>query len=213
MSYFSYLECTACGAMYSQAQLIGTCSCGKVLFARYDLKAPKEKMSPDVFRRQTASLWRYKDILPVHDNRNIVTLGEGMTPLLPAARLGREIGIPRLIIKDEGINPTGSFKARGASVAYSNVQLRQRRCRLGVATYCRRGGLQALPIDFSGSTQKECAAVGSDIRLYEGHISRGAKLSAALAREHGWFEVNTMKEPYRVEGKKIMGYEIAEELG
>ena len=84
------------------------------------------------------------------------------------------------------------------------------------ATYCRRGGLQVhivLPVNFSGSTQKECVAVGCDIRLYGGHISRGAKLSAALAREHGWFEVNTMKEPYRLEGKKIMGYEIAEELG
>jgi threonine synthase len=195
------------------------------LFARYDLKRAKEEISPDTFCCGTASLWRYKTLLPIHDDRSIVTLGEGMTPLLSAASLGKEIQIPRLMIKDEGINPTGTFKARGAAVGVSKlkelgtehiVMTSSGNAGAAWATYCRRGGLHAhifLPCDASESTQKECAAVGGDIRLFAGHISRGGKLSAALAHDHGWFEVNTMKEPYRLEGKKTMGYEIAEQLG
>ena len=122
MSYFTYLECTVCGAKYPRDQLVGACRCGKVLFARYDLKRAKEEISPDTFRCGTASLWRYKTLLPIYDDHSIVTLGEGMTPLLSAASLGREIQIPRLMIKDEGINPTGTFKARGAAVGVSKLK-------------------------------------------------------------------------------------------
>ena len=225
MSYLTHLECTACKKKYDAEVLIGVCECGASIFARYDLKTAKQEITKDYLCKSVASLWRYEPFLPVRHSQNIVTLGEGMTPLLSMPLLGKELGIPLLMVKDEAQNPSSSFKGRGASVSVSRLK------ELGVsdivmassgnagaawAAYCKRGGLGAhifLPVDSSESTQGECSMIGGDVKLFEGHMSRGGQLSGALAKEKNWFEVNTMKEPYRVEGKKTMGYEIVEQLG
>ena len=225
MSYLSHLECTGCKKKYDADILIGVCECGSSIFARYDLEKAKYEIAKESLNLNVASMWRYQSLLPVRDARNIVSLGEGMTPLLSLPTLGKAIGVPFLMIKDEAQNPSSSFKGRGASASVSRLK------ELGVsdivmassgnagaawAAYCKRAGIGAhifLPIDSSESTQGECSIIGGDVKMFEGHMSRGGQLSGALAKEKNWFEVNTMKEPYRVEGKKTMGFEIAEQLG
>ncbi len=204
----------------------GTCSCGAPLLARYDLERAAEIAGRDEIAARAPDLWRYHELLPVSGPDAVVTLGEGMTPLLPMARLGRALGVPRLLMKDEGLIPTGTFKARGAAVGIS------RAAELGVtgvamptngnagaawAVYAARAGLDsliAMPADAPAITRAECLAAGAELYLVDGLISDAGRLvQAALAARPGYCDVATLREPYRLEGKKTMGLEIAEQLG
>jgi threonine synthase len=170
-------------------------------------------------------MWRYADLLPVADPARAVSLGEGLTPLLPAGELGRSIGLPGLMVKDEGPNPTGTFKARGASCGVTMaVQLGIRKVALPTAgnaggawaCYGAAAGLDvlvAIPADAPVVNRLECELYGADVRLVDGLISDAGALVAQEVERHGWFDVSTLKEPYRIEGKKTLGYEIAEQLG
>jgi threonine synthase len=225
-SYLTHLECSRCGETFDSAQLIGVCPrCATPLLARYDLAALAASGSPRFFADREPSLWRYHELLPASSREAIVTLGEGMTPLLPLARLGASLGIDRLLVKDEGGLPTGSFKARGATTGVTRAK------ELGVralamptngnagaawSAYSARAGLQAcivMPEDAPAITRRECAAAGAQLYLVDGLISDAGRLVADLVSRTGWFEASTLKEPYRLEGKKTMGLEIAEQLG
>lgn len=238
-SYLSHLECTTCVAKYSADELHNTCpACGKVLFARYDLIAARQNFSRDQVarRRWTAGnvgnddvgrvggQWRWFELLPVRDPNNIVTLGEGETPLLCAHRLGRLHGFAELYFKEEGLNPTGSFKARGLSAAVSRAK------ELGVTTvaapsagnaagalaaYGAAASLQVyvfMPQDAPEINKLESSITGAHVYLVNGLIGDAGKIVRTLAPTRGWFDVSTCKEPYRVEGKKTMGLELAEQF-
>jgi threonine synthase len=199
--------------------------------ARYDLDAVAAAVTPDAFARRPADLWRYRELLPVADPAHITTLGEGWTPMLPAARYGAHIGIRGLLIKDEGLLPTGSFKARGAAVGVSRArELGIQRVAMPTngnagaawATYATRAGLRAtvaMPLGAPTITRRECLAAGADLHLVDGLISDAGKhIATLIAASAGTadgeiFDVSTFKEPYRLEGKKTMGYEIVEQLG
>jgi threonine synthase len=204
----------------------GLCSCGSPLLARYDI----ERVAAQVDRAEIAGrppdLWRYHELLPVSAAGRVVSLGEGMTPLLPLRALGRALGVPGLLMKDEGLIPTGTFKARGAAVGVS------RAAELGVlgvamatngnagaawAAYAARAGLRSLIVMPDGApeiTYAECAAAGAEVYLADGVIGDAARIVAAAVPDRpGYQDVSTLKEPYRLEGKKTMGYEIAEQLG
>jgi threonine synthase len=223
-SFLSGLTCTFCGRDYSADRLLGVCpACGKPLFARYRLKEIREAVSREAFRLREASLWRYRELLPLPLEDDPITLGEGWTPLQPARRLGQHFGIPRLWIKDESVNPTGSFKARGMAVAVSMAR------RLGaselvapsagnaggaLAAYAARAGLAAnlfMPRDTPASNVVESRATGARVTLVDGLITDCAE-QIRRARHKTWFDVSTLKEPYRVEGKKTLGYELAEQM-
>jgi threonine synthase len=225
-SCLTHLECTACGRRESAEQLQTTCpACGKVLYARYDLDAARRALARDALRDREPSLWRYRELLPVRDARNIVTLGEGMTPLLPAPRLGAALGCSALMIKDEGVNPTGSFKARGQAVAVSRaLELGARTLAIpsagnaggAMAAYAARAGLPAqvfMPRDVPAANAAECVLYGARLHLVAGLIGDCGRLVRRGVAAHGWFDLSTLREPYRQEGKKTMGYEIAEQLG
>ncbi|MEV4754640.1 threonine synthase [Micromonospora sp. NPDC049559] len=225
--YLTHLECPRCGTTYEANQPRNLCSCGSPLLARYDLAAVGRAVKREEFAGRSADLWRYRELLPVGDAEHIVTLGEGWTPLLPAPRYGAHIGIPGLLVKDEGLVPTGSFKARGAAVGVSRAR------ELGIrhvamptngnagaawATYAARAGLRAtvaMPLGAPTITRRECVAAGADLRLIDGLISDAGRYIAGLIAESGGeiFDASTLKEPYRLEGKKTMGYEIVEQLG
>ena len=225
-SALSHLECSRCGTGYDARQVQGTCSCGAPLLARYDIERVSAQVSREDIAARPPDLWRYHELLPVTDARRVISLGEGMTPLLPLPRLGQSIGVPRLWMKDEGLTPTGTFKARGAAVGVS------RAAELGVAgvamptngnagaawaVYAARAGLRSLivmPAAAPSITRAECAAAGAELYLVDGHIGdAGAMIAAALPGRPGYQDVSTLKEPYRIEGKKTMGFEIAEQLG
>jgi threonine synthase len=219
------LECTKCDRQYSPAQVRNLCDCGAPLFARYDLERAAKDMRPGHLALRPPNLWRYAEVLPVDNPDHRLSLGEGFTPLLSAARLGSAVGLHRLYIKDEGGNPTGSFKARGLSVAVSMAK------ELGatevclpsagnagsaLAAYAAVGGLRAhvfVPKDVAAVFLMETRAYGAEVVAVEGLISDAGRVCAERAREHGWYECATLKEPYRVEGKKTMGYELAEQMG
>jgi threonine synthase len=195
--------------------------CNAPLLARYDLAAAKRTLTLDALRARTRTMWRYEEVLPGAPR---VTLGEGMTPLIPAQRLGERLRLSRLYIKDEGLNPTSSFKARGLSAAVTMAKA------LGVQTialptagnaggaaaaYAAKAGLGcviAMPADTPLANVIEARAFGADVRLIDGLISDCGKFIAENAAREGWFEVSTLKEPYRIEGKKTMGYELWEEF-
>lgn len=220
----SVLQCPRCQAEYATDELHNLCRCGSPLLVEYDFEAIKETVCPADFAGREATLWRYREVLPVQVE-NVISLGEGMTPLLPLGRLGRSVGLPNLYLKDEGQNPTGTFKARGAAVGISKAR------ELGVTTiamptagnaggawalYARRAGLKAviaMPDDSPYMAKVECVAAGAKTYLVDGLISDAGKLIAAGVQKYGWFDTSTLKEPYRIEGKKTMGYEIAEQLG
>ena len=225
-SYLDHLECTYCSAVYDADRLLRTCpEDGKVLFARYDLEAAAKALPRERLASRPSTMWRYEEVMPVRDPANIVTLGEGFTPLLRAERLAREIGIEHLLVKDEGGNPTGSFKARGLSAAVS------RAAELGVSrftmpsagnaagalsAYAATGGMEAhvfMPADAPVANRVECEAYGARLTLVDGFITDAGKMSAEAAERHDLFDVSTLREPYRAEGKKTMGYEIAEQMG
>jgi len=225
--YLSHLECPRCGREHDAYRQQNLCGCGSPLLVRYDLAALRKAVSPDTFAGRAADLWRYRELLPLVDSGYRTTLGEGWTPLLPARRFGGHIGVPRLLVKDEGLAPTGSFKARGAAVGVSRAR------ELGVrhiamptngnagaawATYAARAGIRAtiaMPAAAPAITRRECLAAGADLHLVDGLIGdAGALVARFLADSAGAvFDASTLKEPYRVEGKKTMGLEIVEQLG
>lgn len=224
-NYLSHLECTNCGQTYSAEELHTTCpACGKVLFARYDLDAARKHFSKQDLCDRPGNMWRWFEIMPVRDENNVVTLGEGFTPLLPAKGLGREFGAANVFIKEEGLNPTGSFKARGLSAAVSKAK------ELGVraigmpsagnagaalSAYGARAGMDIhvfVPEDTPEVIQREGYVYGAHVYLVKGLINDAGKIVRENAAARGWFDVSTLKEPYRAEGKKTMGLEIAERL-
>ncbi len=225
-SALTHLECAACGAEHKAEEVQGTCTCGSPLLARYDLEAVAALTGPAQIATRPPDLWRYHELLPVGTAAAVVSLGEGMTPLLAMREIGAVLGVPGLLMKDEGLIPTGTFKARGAAVGVS------RAAELGVsgiamptngnagaawATYAARARLDSLivmPVAAPAITRAECAAAGAELFLVDGLIGDAAALvMAALADRPGYQDVATLKEPYRIEGKKTMGMEIAEQLG
>jgi len=223
MSTLTHLECSYCGKEYDADVLQTLCpACGKPLLACYDLEGTKKKWPRESLKDRETTLWRYWEILPLKDKANAVTLGEGYTPLFPARRLGKELGMSNLFIKDEGLNPTGSFKARGLCMAISRAK------ELGVkevvipsagnaagamAAYAAKAGMVAhvfMPQDVPLPFRMECRAYGAQVTLIHGLITECGQQARQAASEHGWFDVSTLNEPYRVEGKKTMGYELAE---
>ena len=225
-SYLTNLECTYCDATYSADESNRLCAeCGKVLYPRYDLEAASSALDRAVLKDRPANMWRYFEVMPVRDPANVVTLGEGFTPIFKAERFGPEMGCTDLYIKDEGVNPTASFKARGLSAAVSKAK------ELGITkitmpsagnaagamtAYAAKAGIESyvfMPKDAPESNQKEVVITGGELNLIDGLISDAGVLSRARAAEEGLFDVSTLQEPYRVEGKKTMGYEIAEQSG
>lgn len=220
-SAISHLECSRCGKTYPHTALRNLCDCGRTLFARYDLPRAARTLTRQALASRTANMWRYEEVLPPGER---VSLGEGMTPLVPAARLGARLGLPRLFVKDEGLNPTGSFKARGLSAAVTCARALGAKTLAiptagnaggALAAYAARAGLRAvivMPSDTPKANVLECRAAGADVRKLDGLISDCGRYVAENAPREGWFDVSTTKEPYRVEGKKTMGYELWEEM-
>lgn len=222
----THLECANCRLRHDARVLQNLCtSCGKPLLVRYDLKKAAETLSRDSLRVREASLWRYRDVLPVENSDNVVSFGEGWTPLLRADRLAAKLPVKLdLFIKDEGQNPTQSFKARGMTAAVSMAK------ELGVtklavpsagnaagalAAYAARAGMEAnifMPSDTPRANIIECRQTGANVTLIDGLITDCGKIVAERKEAEGWFDVSTLKEPYRVEGKKTMGYELFEQL-
>ena len=225
MSQLTHLECSKCGERHDADQVQTVCKkCGKPLFARYDLEAAKETLTKRELVGRVSSMWRYREILPVRRNENIVTLGEGWTPLTPTPRLGETLGLRNLVVKDEGIIPTGSFKARGLSAAISKAKELGIKCVAlpsagnaagAMAAYGARAGLEVyvfMPEDAPKVNAVESDVVGAKVVYVKGLISDAGKLVKDGVPEMGWFSVTTLGEPYRVEGKKTMGLEVAEQL-
>ena len=225
MSSATHLECTRCGATYEPERLwrLSPC-CEKPLYARYDLDRIASTFRPDDLRGREPSLWRYADVLPVRDPAFRVSLGEGLTPLLAAPRLADRLGVERLWLKDEGQNPTGSFKARGLALAVSRAwELGARELALpsagnagsAAAAYAAAAGLPChvvVPSDTPRVIVEETRALGADLQLIDGLITDAGARVAEGVQAHGWFDLSTLREPYRVEGKKTMGYELFEQL-
>jgi threonine synthase len=225
--YLTHLECPRCGEQHDADRPQNLCGCGSPLLARYDLAAVGRAVDPVRIGGRAADLWRYSELLPVRSEQHVTTFGEGWTPLQPVARYGRQIGVPGLLVKDEGLVPTGSFKARGAAVGVSRAR------ELGVrhvamptngnagaawATYAARAGMRAtvaMPFGAPTITRQECRAAGAELLLVDGLISDAGRLVADLiaAANGAIFDASTLKEPYRIEGKKTMGYELVEQLG
>jgi threonine synthase len=225
-SFLSHLECSYCGQVFPADQLIRTCpECGKVLLARYDLEQATASMTKKALASRPWDLWRYAEILPVREPSNRLTLGEGGTPLLAADRFAKRIGLDRLWMKDEGLNPTGSFKARGLGMAVSRAKElgattiaipSAGNAAAAMAAYAARAGLRAIvamPADAPEVMKAECLAYGATVLLVDGLINDCGAVIRAGSERHGWFDVSTLKEPYRAEGKKTMGLELAEQLG
>jgi threonine synthase len=226
MSYLIDLRCPECGETFSAETVQTFChNCNAPLLPRYDLRRAAAELDREALSRRPRGMWRWRELLPVRDPANEVSLGEGDSPLLPLARIGARLGLARLTVKDESFNPTGTFKARGMAAAVSRAR------ELGVhelvvptagnaggalAAYAARAGLPAhvfMPQDAPRANALEARAYGAEVRLVPGLISDAGKLAAAEGAAHGWFDVSTFKEPYRVEGKKVMGYELAEHFG
>ncbi|MGZ5001989.1 MAG: threonine synthase [Chthoniobacterales bacterium] len=223
--YLTHLSCTACGLQHDWQTLQNLCTaCGKPLFPVYDLAAVGKSFAREDLAAREKSLWRYREVLPLPDDGEKVSLGEGDTPLLSARRFGNAIGLTSLWIKDESQNPTQSFKARGMAVAVSMAKyLGARKLAVpsagnaggAMAAYAARAGLEAhvfMPRDTPRANIIECREVGAHVTLIDGLITDcGAEIAKRKAAE-GWFDMSTLKEPYRVEGKKTLGYELAEQL-
>jgi len=219
------LECSDCKTNYSPTEIHTFCpDCQAPLMAYYDLDTIRKTIDRDEIRHRQAGMWRWHELLPVYDPGNFVFLGEGDTPLLHLPNLGNALSLSNLFVKDESQNPTGSFKARGLAAAISKAK------ELGVkkviiptagnaggamAAYAARANIQALiymPNDTPRANIQESRMAGAEVILIEGLISEAAGMAGVRAKEEGWFDLSTFKEPYRVEGKKIMGYELAESL-
>jgi threonine synthase len=216
------LECSSCGKKYDPGVEQHLCSCGKPLLAKYELKRAAASLSLESVKSRPANLWRYAEVLP---NDPPVTLGEGMTALVPARRLGASMGLSRLFVKDEGLNPTGSFKARGMTAAVTRAKQLNAKVLAAptagnaggaLAAYAAAAGLPSvivMPADTPSANVMECRAFGAKVVLLNGLISDCGKYVADHKAQEGWYDVSTLKEPYRVEGKKTMGYELWEQFG
>lgn len=222
----THLECGLCGLHYEARRLLNLCTaCGKPLLVRYDLERAKMTLTRESLAARRPDMWRYREVLPVDDDDNIVSLGEGWTPLLRALRLGRRTGIHEVYIKDESQNPTQSFKARGMATAVSMAkELGAKKLAVpsagnaggALAAYAARAGLKSyifMPRDTPRANVVECEQTGAYVTLMDGLITDcGAEVARRKEKEN-WFDVSTLKEPYRVEGKKTLGYELAEQMG
>src|SRR5438270_545122 len=216
------LECSECGKKYDAETEQHLCTCGKPLLVRYDLKSAAATLTLENLSKREKSLWRYREVLPPGEP---VTLGEGMTPLVPAARLGATMGLQRLFIKDEGLNPTGSFKARGMTAAVTRAKQLGAKALAAptagnaggaLAAYAAAAGLPAvivMPADTPPANVMECQAFGAKVVKLNGLISDCGKYVTEHKDREGWYDVSTLKEPYRIEGKKTMGYELWEQFG
>jgi len=221
------LECSACGKKYDGSIEQHVCSCGKPLLARYDLRRAAATLTLESLKSRPRTLWRYAEVLP---NDRPVSLGEGMTALVHAERLGASIrcgqrGLRSLYIKDEGLNPTGSFKARGMTTAVSRAKQLGAKALAAptagnaggaLAAYAAAAGLPAvivMPADTPSANVMECRAFGAKVIKLNGLISDCGKYVAEHKDREGWYDVSTLKEPYRIEGKKTMGYELWEQFG
>ena len=224
-SLFTHLECSVpCGApVLSPRDAHHLCSCGAPLLARYDLTAAR-RWRRDSLAAREPSMWRYRELMPLFDGETPVSLGEGWTPLIHARRLGASLGLDELYVKDESLNPTNSFKARGLSAAVTRAK------HLGVkamsiptagnagnamAAYAAGAGMEAhvfMPRDVKMPFIRECELYGAHVTLVDGLITDAGRIAAERGKVNGWYDVSTLKEPYRIEGKKTMGYELAEQL-
>jgi len=226
-SMFSHIECTSCKKTFSKDEILKLCpvdDCGKVLFPKYDLDFDKSRKSIDDLKNREPNMWRYKEFLPVNFEENIITLGEGFTPILDAKNLALDLGINKLLIKDESLNPTSSFKARGLSAAVSKAkEFGIKKFSIPTAgnaggalsAYAAKGNLESyvfMPKDAPQANKTEVKYFGSNLELIDGYINDAGKRSLEQSLNLNLFDVSTLKEPYRVEGKKTMGYEIAEQL-
>ena len=225
-SFLTHLECTYCGIELSADEPHRTCpDCGKVLYPRYDLQSASAALKREDLKERPPNMWRYFEVMPVLDEANVVTLGEGFTPIFKTDRLATDTGCSSLYIKDEGLNPTASFKARGLGAAVSKAK------ELGITkltmpsagnaagamtAYAAKAGMEAyvfMPKDAPEANRVEVEISGANLELVDGYITDAGRISAQRAEELGLFDVSTLREPYRVEGKKTMGYEIAEQMG
>jgi threonine synthase len=226
MSYFSHLECSVpCGAgAYDARREQHLCSCGAPLLARYDLEAARAWKRESLAGREP-NMWRYRELMPLFDGQQPLTLGEGFTPLVHATRIGATLGLSRVFVKDESLNPTNSFKARGLAAAVTKAS------HLGatvmsipsagnaanaMAAYAAAAGIQAkvfMPKDVKVPFIRECELYGADVTLVDGLITDAGRMAAETGKPLGWYDCSTLKEPYRIEGKKTMAYELGEQLG
>ncbi|MTI80867.1 MAG: threonine synthase [Firmicutes bacterium] len=224
MSYVTHLECARCGKHFNSEEVQQLCECGGPLVVQYDLESVKSNFHKEDLKDREPSLWRYWELLPLKNKKNLVSLGEGMTPMIKMEKAGPDIGLSNLYLKDEGIIPSGTFKSRGATVGVSRAK------ELGIktlamptngnagaswSTYGARAGIKSvivMPEDAPEITRNECAITGADLYLVDGLISDAGKIVARAVKNYGWFDVSTLKEPYRIEGKKTMGLEIAEQF-
>jgi threonine synthase len=224
VSFAQAIVCARCGNHFGLSELLNLCPCGSPLLVRYDLEKAKAVFAKSSLQRRVATLWRYRELLPLQDDANRISLGEGYTPLLHAKKLGGELGLRQLWIKDEAQNPTGSFKDRGLSLAISRAtELGVRKAAIpsagnaggSFAAYAARAGIEAhvfMPRDTPLANQVEVEQYGARLTLVDGLINDCGRIIGEKKAAEGWFDVSTLKEPYRVEGKKTIGYEIAEQL-
>lgn len=223
-SYVSHLYCPKCSEKYDVNIVQNLCSCGSPLLVEYDLETLKNNWKTFDLKGRRNDLWRYHELLPVIDESNVVSMGEGMTPLIEMKNIGNHMGIENLYMKDEGIIPTGTFKARGAAVGVSKAKELEIK-ELAMPTngnagaawslYAARAGISStivMPIDAPKITRNECAVSGSNLYLVNGLISDAGKIVGKAVKDYNLYDVSTLKEPYRIEGKKTMGLEIAEQL-
>ena len=224
MTFAQEIICPRCDHRFPLSRLLNLCTCGSPLLVRYDLKKASANFSISSLQGRVSSLWRYRELLPLRDDANLVSLGEGFTPLLPAKSLAGELGLKRLWIKDEAQNPTGSFKDRGLSLAISRAkELGVKKAAIpsagnaggSLAAYAARARIEAhvfMPRDTPIANQIEVQQYGARLTLVDGLINDCGRIINERKTAEGWFDISTLKEPYRVEGKKTMGYEIAEQL-
>lgn len=224
-TFVTHLECSATGERHAADCQHNLSRAGKPLLVRYDLEGVRRALSREQLRERAPTLWRYRELLPVRHSANIVSLGEVMTPIVDVPRIARKLGGGELLIKQEGVLPTGSFKARGQTVGISMAK------ELGVkaaviptagnagaamAAYCSRAGIPCYvfcPEDTPAPTVRQTALQGAKVYLVNGLLDECGKIAGASAKANGWFDMSTLKEPYRIEGKKTMGLELAEQLG
>src|SRR5574344_146987 len=224
--YVTHLECQKCKTKFNHRELNQLCtSCQAPLLVRYDLNTIKEDFKKEYLKTRCCNLWRYRELLPIEKHSNVVSLGEVMTPILRIDKVGTSLGLKNLYLKDEGFNPGGSFKSRGAALGISKAK------ELGVkafamptngnagaawATYAAKADIKAyivMPKDAPTITRNECQISGAKLFLVDGLISDAGKIVAKAVKKYGFMDASTLKEPYRIEGKKTMGFEIAEQFG
>lgn len=225
MTFATEIFCPRCQKRYLPRKILNLCACGSPLLVNYDLARIQKAVNKADLKARPATLWRYREFLPLREDEDIVSLGEGFTPLIEARSLGLELGLKKLWIKDEAQNPTGSFKDRGLSVAISMAkELGIRKVAIpsagnaggSLSAYAARAGIEAhifMPRDTPRANQIEAEQYGARLTLVDGLISDCGRIIAEKKEKEGWFDISTLKEPYRVEGKKTMGLEIAEQLG